>query len=119
MRFCYFAIFSICLVLSSCSPNGEVSDEVYGMSIDVSSETSYDYDVFDTQKEMPIECMLIKTEKSETWTMLPLNAIKGFTYEKGHYYKLRVKVTRLANPPSDGTLERYELISILSDEKEG
>ena len=117
MRFCCFAIFSVCLVLSGCSLEDKVSDEVYEMSIDVSSETSYDYDVFDTQGEMPIECMLIKTGESESWTKLPLGAIEGFTYENGHYYKLRIKVTRLANPPSDGRLETYELISILSDTK--
>jgi len=116
--FCHFVIFSICLVVSGCSLDDEVSEQVYVMTIDVSSETSYDYDVLDTKKESPIECMLVKAENSETWTKLPLKAIKGFTYEKGHYYKLRIKVTRLGNPPADGAIEKYELISILSDTKE-
>jgi hypothetical protein len=44
-----------------------------------------------------------------------MGAIESFEYVKGHEYTLKVRVTRLANPPADGPLHTYELIEILLD----
>ena len=51
------------------------------------------------------------------WQNLPISGIKGFTYERGHEYELRVKRTILANPPQDASNRTYELVSILADKK--
>ena len=48
---------------------------------------------------------------------LYFSAVKGFTYERGHEYVLRVKRTILANPPQDASNRTYELVRILADKK--
>ena len=45
------------------------------------------------------------------------NIEEGFTYEKGHRYKLRAKKTILANPPADGSAWMYELVEVLEDKE--
>ena len=40
--------------------------------------------------------------------------ISGFTYQKGHEYKLRVLRTILGNPPADTYEYDYSLVKILS-----
>ena len=39
--------------------------------------------------------------------------IEGFEYNKGYDYKLKVKVTPLENPSTDGATVRYELREII------
>ena len=51
------------------------------------------------------------------WQNLYFSAVKGFTYERGHEYVLRVKRTILANPPQDASNRTYELVRILADKK--
>ena len=51
------------------------------------------------------------------WQNLYFSAVKGFTYERGHEYELRVKRTILANPPQDASNRTYELVRILADKK--
>ena len=82
----------------------------------VSEKTGITYDLFDTNAEYPIECMLVKEEGGNgQWQNLMFGAIEGFTYEKGHAYELKVRKTILANPPADGSNCRYKLIEILED----
>ena len=82
----------------------------------VSSETGIMYDIFDSDGKYPIECMLVMSEENPgKWMTLGFNSIKGFTYERGHEYELRVERTILANPPMDGSNRTYSLISILQD----
>ena len=86
------------------------------ISMSISEETGITYDLFDTNKEYPIECMLVMEEDApRVWQPMTFGTIKGFTYEKGHSYELKVKRTRLANPPMDASAYTYELVQILED----
>ncbi|MBQ5981890.1 MAG: DUF4377 domain-containing protein [Prevotella sp.] len=84
----------------------------------VSAEPGVMYDLFDSMGEHPIECMRVMTEDEPgQWQNLYFNSIKGFTYERGHEYELRVKRTILANPPQDASNRTYELVRIVADRK--
>ena len=110
-------VLAIAVVVASCSvDDGEQGDVVKVISMSVSEKTGITYDLFDTNAEFPIECMLVKEEGGEgQWKSLVFGAIEGFTYEKGHAYELKVRKTILANPPADGSNCRYKLIEILED----
>lgn len=82
----------------------------------VSSETGITYGFFDSKREYPMACMLVMSEDNPgVWVPLGFNSIKGFTYERGHEYYLRVKRTILANPPTDASDRTYSLLSIVED----
>lgn len=106
------------MLMVSCSldNNDEPKDVVKEIMMSVSHETGITYDLFDTNAEYPIECMLVKEEGGDgRWQPLMFGAIEGFIYVKGHSYELRVRKTILANPPADGSNCRYKLIKILDD----
>lgn len=106
------------MLMVSCSLDNDdyLKDVVKEIRMSVSHETGITYDLFDTNAEYPIECMLVKEEGGDgQWTTLAFGAIEGFTYVKGHSYELRVRKTILANPPADGSNCRYKLIEILDD----
>lgn len=106
----------ICLFWTACNDDDKPTDIVKEIAMSVSSETGIMYAPSDTDKEHPIECMLIKTEDNfKEWQPLAFDAIEGFTYEKEHEYELRVKRTILANPPMDAPDRTYTLVSILQD----
>ncbi len=107
----------VVFVVAGCSADDdEKEDIVKVISMSVSEKTGITYDLFDTNAEYPIECMLVKEEGGNgQWQNLMFGAIEGFTYEKGHAYELKVRKTILANPPADGSNCRYKLIEILED----
>lgn len=108
----------ISLVLASCDFPEEPKDKVREITMTVSAETGVTYDLFDSYREHPIECMLVKYgSDSAQWVPLTFGSIEGFTYERGHEYDLRVRLTILANPPADDSSHRYSLIRIISDTK--
>lgn len=75
-----FSTFGI--VLTSCSDD-EPKDNVKEISMTVSSETGVMYDLFDSNMEYPIECMLVMTEESPgTWSQLSFEAIKRILIRK-------------------------------------
>ena len=43
--------------------------------------------------------------------------LHGFDFKWGHQYRVRLKETKLANPPMDGSSLEYELLEVLSDTK--
>lgn len=115
-KFTTFLLMFICLFWTACKDDDKPTDIVKEIAMSVSSETGIMYALFDTDKEYPIECMLVKTEdNSKEWQPLAFDAIEGFTYERGHEYELRVKRTILANPPMDAPDRTYSLVSILQD----
>jgi hypothetical protein len=59
--------------------------------------------------------MKIRQQGKTDWNYLHMGAIKSFDYVKGHEYILKLKVTRLDNPPADAGSHVYELVEILSD----
>ena len=115
-----FVFLAVCLasmaVLWSCDDDDVARDVVKEVTLLVSEKTDIDYVLFDDKKENPVECMLVMENGVDvTWRKMWFSEISGFTYVKGHSYKLRVKKTILANPPADGSAWRYELIDVLED----
>jgi hypothetical protein len=104
--------------LASCSSDDDDKDIVKEINMSVSAEPGVMYDLFDSMGEHPIECMRVMTEDEPgRWQNLSFSDVKGFIYERGHEYELRVKRTILANPPADGSDRTYELVRILYDKK--
>jgi len=104
--------------LASCSSDDDNKDTTKEIAMSVSAEPGVMYDLFDSMGEHPIECMRVMTEDEPgQWQNLYFSGIKGFTYERGHEYELRVKRTILANPPQDASNRTYELVRILADKK--
>ena len=113
-----FAMLAAMLSLASCSSDDDDKDITKEIIMNVSAEPGVMYDLFDSMGEHPIECMQVMTEDEPgRWQNLYFSEIKGFTYERGHEYVLRVKRTILANPPQDASNRTYELVSILADTK--
>ncbi len=115
-------IFVMCaamLSLNSCSSDDDSEKDITKeINMSVSAEPGVMYDLFDSMGEHPIECMRVMTEDEPgQWQNLYFNSIKGFTYERGHEYELRVKRTILANPPQDASNRTYELVRIVADRK--
>ncbi len=109
---------AVMLTLASCSSNDDEKDITKEIIMNVSAEPGVMYDLFDSMGEHPIECMQVMTEDEPgQWQNLYFSAVKGFTYERGHEYVLRVKRTILANPPQDASNRTYELVRILADKK--
>ena len=115
IAFVMLAAFS----LTSCSSDDDNDkDFTKEINMSVSAEPGVMYDLFDSMGEHPIECMRVMTEDEPgRWQNLYFSEIKGFTYERGHEYELRVKRTILANPPQDASNRTYELVRILADKK--
>jgi heat shock protein HslJ len=67
----------------------------------------------------PMKCMQVKNSENEAWSNF-YQGIKGFTFEPGFRYKLKVTVTELdkSNLPADASSLAYELVEILSKEKD-
>lgn len=103
--------------MASCIDDDEPKDKVIEVTMSVSENTDIMYSLFDDNKENPIECMLVKEEGVDHWRKMSFSSIEGFTYEKGHRYKLRAKKTILANPPADGSAWMYELVEVLEDKE--
>ena len=104
--------------LASCSSDDDNKDITSEINMNVSAEPGVMYDLFDSMGEHPIECMRVMTEDEPgRWQNLYFNEVKGFTYERGNEYVLRVKRTILANPPQDASNRTYELVRILADKK--
>ena len=116
-------VFSIMMLaafsLASCSSDDDNDKNITKeINMSVSAEPGVMYDLFDSMGEHPIKCMRVMTEDEPgRWQNLYFSGIKGFTYERGHEYELRVKRTILANPPQDASDRTYELVRILADKK--
>ena len=113
-----FAMLAAFSLVSCSSDDDNDKDTTKEIVVNVSAEPGVMYDLFDDMGEHPIECMRVMTEDEPgQWQNLLFSAIKGFTYERGHEYVLRVKRTILANPPQDASNRTYELVRILADKK--
>lgn len=64
----------------------------------------------------PQKCMLIKEKPTDKWRNF-YGSIKGFNYEEGFLYKIKVKIETIKNPPADASNLKYTLIEILLKEK--
>ena len=57
-------------------------------------------------------CLQIKENKKDNWSNFSSN-IKGFKYEVGYSYKLKIEVSKIVNPPVDAPSEQYILVEVL------
>ena len=60
----------------------------------------------------PQQCWQVRESKSDDWKLL-YHGIKGFNYEQGYLYKLRVREEIIANPPADGSSREWVLVDII------
>ncbi|WP_438710650.1 DUF4377 domain-containing protein [Aquimarina muelleri] len=65
----------------------------------------------------PQKCMLYKENPTEDWLFF-YDTIEGFEYEEGYVYEIEVTVTKIENPPADGSSLKYTLVKIVSKEKD-
>ena len=113
-----FVVILSAIGMVSCNDDDELKDKVVEVTMSVSENTDIMYSLFDDNKENPVECMLVMEDGvDQTWRKMSFSYIEGFTYEKGHRYKLRAKKTILANPPADGSAWMYELVEVLEDKE--
>ena len=113
-----FVVIISAIGMVSCNDDDEPKDKVIEVTMSVSENTDIMYGPFDDNKENPVECMLVMEDGvDQTWRKMSFSYIEGFTYEKGHRYKLRAKKTILANPPADGSAWKYELVEVLEDKE--
>lgn len=104
------------LLASSCSKDNETKDSVKELQMYVSPETGTTYDLSDTDRQHPIECMLVTSEDTPNgWEPLRFGAIEGFTYERGHTYELLVKRPNVQKLPADASARKYSLVKIIND----
>jgi heat shock protein HslJ len=60
----------------------------------------------------PQQCWQVKESMSNDWTLY-YEQIKGFDYEQGYVYKLRVREEIIPNPPADGSSREWVLVDVL------
>ncbi|RNC66209.1 DUF4377 domain-containing protein [Proteiniphilum sp. X52] len=114
----WLLLAAIALCLSSCSDDDELKDKSKVINMSISSDTGVMYNIFDERGISPMECMLVSEEGGNgEWNTMAFGTIQGFDYEKGYEYELRVKKTTLGNPPADGSLHTYELLTVLHKKK--
>lgn len=64
----------------------------------------------------PQKCMLIREKQTDPWSNF-YGSIGGFDYEEGYEYLIKVKVTKIKNPPADGSSLKYSLVEVLRKRK--
>ena len=64
----------------------------------------------------PQKCLQIKEDGKPDWTYF-YDEIEGFDYEEGFFYKIKVNIMEVENPPADGSSLHYKLIEILDKSK--
>ena len=64
----------------------------------------------------PEKCMQIKEEDQTDWTYF-YDQIEGFDHVEGFFYKLKVAVLKIENPPADGASLKYKLVEVLDKSK--
>ena len=60
----------------------------------------------------PQQCMQVRDSPDKDWELF-YDEIRGFTFEPGYRYTLRVRVTPVDEPPADASALRYELVEVV------
>lgn len=60
----------------------------------------------------PQQCLQVKEEGQTDWTFF-YDPIEGFDYVEGFYYKIKVEVSEVADPPADGASLKYQLLEVV------
>ena len=81
-------------------------------SHDNNLETFYiDSTLHDCQGLVARKCLRVKTDTQAPWRLF-YSEIKGFSFEPGFRYVLKVKTKKIENPPADASSIAYQLIEI-------
>jgi len=64
-------------------------------------------------KQEPLQ---VKENKEDKWIVLH-DTIEGFKYQEDYTYKIEVEITKIKNPPADGSNLHYKLVKIIYQEK--
>lgn len=99
MNLRFVAIFSIISLCFSCSSNSEKIMYIASTKADCVGVA-------------PQKCLQVKEESSLEWTYF-YDSIEGFEYVDGYYYKLKVAVWEVENPPADRSSLHYKLLEVL------
>lgn len=106
-------LFFLLLIVAGCSTTAKGVDEIH---LRVNSYT------VDCVGEMEGNCLLVQEGDnigSEEWEYFYYeDSIIGFNYEPGYIYDLVVQKKEISNPPQDGSSYQYELVRIVSQEKQ-
>lgn len=100
-------LLPLCIISCDKDANSEMDKDII---LQVSENTVWQT----TGSGIQAEYMLIKEETDTEWQKLPLNNIKGFEYEHGHRYELKVRII-IAAPSQDVSNCTYQLLEIISD----
>ena len=92
----FLVVFAIVVFSFSCSNSSKKIVYIGDAKVDCEGEASQ-------------KCLQIKEEGQTDWTYF-YDHIEGFDYEAGFFYKLKVKVTKIENPPADASSLHYRLI---------
>jgi heat shock protein HslJ len=65
----------------------------------------------------PMKCLQYKEIEDGAWKLM-YQVIEGFEFEPGYLYTIKVKQTKVKNPPADGSSIRYTLKKIVSKVKD-
>ena len=118
-------IFTIVLILLSFSCNNK-KKAASGVEMDTNQHLNKEYDskipheyktlyVASYKKDCEgvanQSCYLVKETLEEDWKLF-YNEIEGFEYQAGKDYTLTVEVIPVENPPADGSMFKYKLVSI-------
>lgn len=91
------------LLLSSCSPGDESSEETLQINSNKAACTS----------TVQTLCLMTRSSATQPWGLF-YSSISGFQYQWGTLYELRVRVTKISNPPVDGSSLSYSQVAVLS-----
>lgn len=97
----------------SCFMSCDKDDDNVGeiVVISISPELVWVSSTSSIPAHLAMECTIEENNKK---LHIAEDQIEGFEYNKGYEYKLKVRITPLENPATDGSTDRYELIEIIS-----
>jgi len=62
-------------------------------------------------------CLRVRVAPDTSWRIFS-DPIKGFAFEEGYRCRIEVDRRRVPNPPADGSSLAYELVRVISKERE-
>ncbi|MFD1315397.1 DUF4377 domain-containing protein [Namhaeicola litoreus] len=90
---------------------------IFAIPVSAKTKTFYVADhLVDCVGVAPQKCMLIREKQTDPWSNF-YGRIDGFDYEEGFEYLIKVKETKIKNPPADGSSLKYTLIEVLRKRK--
>ena len=115
----YFGLILLTLVgvlLSACASTTGTDSVDQGPQSISEEKTIYVGPVLvDCQGEGPQQCMLIRDNPEDEYTLF-YDQIEGFEYEEGYEYKLVIKEEQVENPPAGGSSLKWSLVQVESME---